>query len=428
MTPRTSFTLTGGSVLIDGALEAVDLVVEDGVIADIAASGGSRSPASHVDIVAIDDAIVAPGFIDTQCNGAVGHDLTADPQTLCTIARALPRWGVTSFLPTVITATETTRSAAISTLDEFASAPLPAPEPASTPSPSPSPSPSPAPASTPASASIPADPIGLHFEGPAISPDRLGTHDAALRSSVDLDEVDRWGASGRVRLVTLAPELAGADELIGRLRSAGITVALGHSDASAAQACDAFERGARGVTHLFNAMSSLGHREPGVVGAALDDDRIFAGLICDGIHVDPTVVRIAWKVLGPERTVLVTDGTAAMGMADGDYSIGPARISRRGNAVRNDDGTLAGSALTMLDAIENLIDITACPIAEALTAASPTPARYLGLTDRGAIDIGRRADLVVLRRRASESVVPDARPDRLEVVATYIEGVRAWKS
>ena len=414
MTPRTSFTLTGGSVLIDGALEAVDLVVEDGVIADIAASSGSRSPEHRDDIVPIDDAILAPGFIDTQCNGAVGHDLTADPHTLCTVARALPRWGVTTFLPTVITATEPTRSAAISTLDEFASAPLPAP--------------APAPASAPASASAPADPIGLHFEGPAISPDRLGTHDAALRSAVDLDEVDRWGASGRVRLVTLAPELAGADELIGRLRSAGITVALGHSDASAAQARDAFEQGARGVTHLFNAMSSLGHREPGVVGAALDDDRIFAGLICDGIHVDPTVVRIAWKVLGPERTVLVTDGTAAMGMADGDYSIGPTRISRRGNAVRNDDGTLAGSALTMLDAIENLIDITACPIAEALTAASPTPARYLGLTDRGAIEIGRRADLVVLRRRASESVVADARPDRLEIVATYIEGVRAWKS
>lgn len=381
----TGRRFVGGRCLIDGDLAPAEVAVRDGLIDRVVEPGSfDARDVDGDEVVECHGRIVAPGFIDTQCNGALGHDLTTDPTSLSTVAAALPRWGVTGFCPTVITAPRATRLAAIDA------------------------------AGVAATGTIGAAMLGLHLEGPAISPARHGIHPSGSISMPDSDEVRRWIDSGVVALVTLAPERYGAAELIELLAAAGVVVSIGHSDASAAIATDAVERGATAVTHLYNAMSPLHHREPGVVGVALTDARLTVGAICDGHHVAPAAIDVAWRCLG-DRLMLVTDASAALGAPDGDHRIGVTEIRSVDGAVTDHTGRLAGSALGMDAAVRNLVGYTAATIANALVAASAVPARLLGLDDRGAIEAGRRADLVVLS-------------ERLEPTATYVEGRLAWRS
>jgi N-acetylglucosamine-6-phosphate deacetylase len=236
--------------------------------------------------------------------------------------------------------------------------------------------------------------LGMHLEGPFLSPNRLGTHEASARRDPDLAMLDRLLAAGPVRLMTLAPELPGAEALIDRLLERGVSVSLGHTDANAAQANAAFDRGARSVTHLFNAMRPFLHRDPGIVGAALARDDVVVSIILDGIHLAPETSKTVWRA-ARGRMALVTDAITGAGVADGSYSLGNLDVHVHEGTVRGPDGVLAGSVLTMIEAVRNLHEL-GVPIEDAVGAATSTPARVLGDPQLGRLDVGLPADLVVL--------------------------------
>ena len=222
-----------------------------------------------------------------------------------------------------------------------------------------------------------------------------------------------WSPDAGVVMATIAPELAGATEVIAALASRGVVVSIGHTDGTAAEFAAGRAAGARYVTHLFNAMRPFAHRDPGPIGAALADDEIVVGIICDGVHVDPVAVRMAWRALGPHRLNLVTDAVAALG--DGRGRLGADDLTVGGGAVRNASGVLAGSVLSLDQAVRNLVAFTGCTVPDAIATVTSTPADLLGLADRGRLHVGCRADVTVLDRD-------------LRVVATIVGGEVAWRS
>jgi N-acetylglucosamine-6-phosphate deacetylase len=254
--------------------------------------------------------------------------------------------------------------------------------------------------------------LGFHLEGPALNRSRKGIHpEAEIRvpDRRDLAAIESFGDRGS-SVVTLAPEsVPGSmiDELIG----AGLRIAAGHSDASAEQIRQAVARGISGVTHLFNAMSQLSAREPGLVGAALEDDRLFGGIICDGIHVDPTGLRVAFRCKGRDRLMLVTDAMPLVGTNDRQFLLQGREITLHDGRLTGPDGTLAGAHLTMIEAVRNAVALIGIPLVDALVMASRTPASFLGLGSvLGRIAPGYRADLVAF-------------DPNFEVVGTWIGGV-----
>ena len=222
-----------------------------------------------------------------------------------------------------------------------------------------------------------------------------------------------WSSAAGVALVTMAPELPGAPDVIEVLASRGVLVSIGHTDCSAAEFATGRDAGARYVTHLFNAMRPFGHRDPGPIGAALADDTVVAGLICDGVHVDPVAVRMAWQALGPHRLSLVTDAVAALGADHG--RLGTDDVTVAGGEVRNATGVLAGSVLTLDQAVRNLVAYTGCAVPDAIATVTSTPADLLGRADRGRLTVGGRADITVL-------------DPGLRVLATIVGGEVAWRS
>jgi N-acetylglucosamine-6-phosphate deacetylase len=229
-----------------------------------------------------------------------------------------------------------------------------------------------------------------------INPQRAGAHRPEHIVAPALAIIESWSRRDGVVLVTLAPELDRSGEVIGELKRRGVTVAAGHTMATVTDALDGFVAGVSMVTHLFNAMAPLNHREPNLAGFALAERSLFAGIIVDGVHVHPTTVAVAWNALGPSRMVLVTDAVAAMGCPPGEFQLGERAIVSDGKSVRNSDGTLAGSVLTMDDAVRNLVIFTGCTAADAMTAASTTPADAIGDSTRGRLAPGQIADLVLL--------------------------------
>ena len=241
--------------------------------------------------------MIFPGLIDLQINGAYGHDFTSDPFSIWQVGARLPEQGVTGFLPTIITSAPERIKEALEAIHD-----------------------------RPAGY-VGAEPLGLHLEGPFLSTSRPGVHDPELFQSPSLDLIEGW--SSAVSMVTLAPELPGAESLAKALIAKGIVVSAGHSAANYDEALAGFKWGIEAVTHLFNAMEPFSHREPGLVGAAFDS-KVVAGIICDGVHVHPATVRAAWSLLGPNRLALVTDAIAATGLDDGSYHLG----SQRGTGLR----------------------------------------------------------------------------------------------
>jgi N-acetylglucosamine-6-phosphate deacetylase len=365
----TTVGFCNADVLVDGRFVAVDVVVEHGRIVGLPAREAHGAPGPVDEVVDLGGSLVAPGYVDLQCNGAARVDLTSEPHRIADVAAALPRFGITAFLPTVVTAPAEQRRAAIAAL----------------------------PAARATVGDDGASPLGLHFEGPLISPERLGAHPAAHVVHADGigGELDEWIRSGCVALVTLAPELDGMTEVIRRLHDGGVVVAAGHTTMSPADLAVAVDAGVRYVTHLYNAMRPFSHRDPGSVGAALTAD-VVAGLICDGLHVDPVAVDLAWRVLGPTRTSLVSDAVAALGEPSGTLRLGGLEVHHDESGVRTADGTLAGSSLPLDRGVRNLVAFTGCTLADAIATVTSTPADLLGLTDRGRIAVGARADLVVL--------------------------------
>jgi N-acetylglucosamine-6-phosphate deacetylase len=338
------------AALIGRELVPGDVEVVDGRIAAF----GLASSNGH--------GIASPGFVDLQVNGFGGVDLLgADADGFRRAGDALLETGVTAYLPTFITAPEEQLRAAI------AGVPLDAPGPRI---------------------------LGVHVEGPFLSPLRLGTHPPAFRRDPDVELLARLVDSGPVRLVTLAPELPGAEALVRLLLERGITVSCGHSDATSAEASAAFDRGVRTVTHLFNAMRPFRHRDPGIAGAALVRDNVVVQIILDGIHLAPDTMRLVWRAAAG-RVALVTDAMAGAGVSDGSYSLGGVDVVIRDGVARGPDGVLAGSALTMIEAVRNLHGL-GVPLADALDAATAVPARVLGPPAVGQLGIDLPADVVVL--------------------------------
>jgi N-acetylglucosamine-6-phosphate deacetylase len=330
-----------------------DVEVSDGRITGVglATPGGSGT--------------AVPGFVDLQVNGFGGVDfLDADSDGYRRAGEALLETGVTSYLPTLITSPEEQLLASMREVPVGAARPRV---------------------------------LGVHLEGPFLSPARLGAHMASWRRDPDLALLTRLLDGGPVRLMTVAPELPGAGELIDQLRTRGVSVSLGHSDATATQANEAFDRGVGTVTHLFNAMRPFRHRDPGIVGAALARDDVIVQIILDGIHLAPETATVIWRAAAG-RVALVTDAITAAGLSDGSFSFGDLDVSVHDGTVRGPDGVLAGSVLTMVEAVRNLHAL-GVPLADAVGAATAVPARVLGLPDLGRLAPGLPADVVILTDR-----------------------------
>jgi N-acetylglucosamine-6-phosphate deacetylase len=342
------------AALVDGRLLPGDVEVDDGVVRAVGVGAGN----GH-------GRIAAPGFVDLQVNGFAGVDFhAADLGGYRRAGEALLETGTTAFQPTFVTAPE------VDVVDALAAMPPDGCGPRV---------------------------LGAHLEGPFISPRRLGAHDAGAARAPDLALLRRLLDAGPVSQMTLAPELPGALALVDELVARGVTVSCGHSDATAAEAHLAFDRGARTVTHLFNAMRRAVPRDPGIAMAALSRPDVAVQAIVDGHHLATETVLVAWQAAAG-RFALVTDAMAAAGMGDGRFSLGGSEVRAENGVVTRDDGTLAGSTLTMIDAVRNLHAL-GVELEDALAAASEVPARIAGRDDLGRIRVGAPADLVVLDDR-----------------------------
>ena len=351
------------AALVDGALVPGDVEIIGGRVSGI----GLTSPNGH--------GIAAPGFVDLQVNGFAGIDfLSADAEGYRLAGEALLETGVTAYLPTFITSPEEQLLAALREVPRGGDGPRV---------------------------------LGAHLEGPFLSALRLGIHSADSRRNPDVDLLERLLDAGPVRLVTLAPELPGATKVIERLLRREIAVSCGHSDADAEQANRAFDLGVRSVTHLFNAMRPFHHRDPGIVGAALARPEVVIQLILDWVHVAPVTAAMVWQA-AQGRVALVTDSVAGAGLNDGAYRLGELDVEIRDGVARGPTGALAGSTLTMIDAVRNLHSL-GVPLEDAIGAATEVPARVLRLPATGRVGVGLPADLVVLS-------------DELEVERVLVEG------
>lgn len=369
-THPSELIVRGGTRLTGG--ESGPLIAVDGRIVEPAGDGLELQRGAPT--IDADGLVVAPGFIDLQINGGYGVDLTTEPGSMWELGRLLPRHGVTSFLPTIVSSPPEVADRALAALgnrpDHHQGA----------------------------------EPLGLHFEGPMLHPERVGAHDPEYLAAPDPELVGGWSRDNGVVLVTLAPELPGAVEVIRRLTADAVVVSAGHSTATASEALTGIDAGVSMVTHLFNAMSPLGHRAPGLAGVALADDRVAVGLIADGIHVDPVAVKLAWRAKGAGQIVLVTDAVAAQGLGPGRHCLGRREIVADTVSVRTEGGVLAGSVLTMDRAVANVVEFTGCTLAEAVAAASTNPADTIGATDRGNLRPGAVADIVLLESDGSVAV------------------------
>ncbi len=311
---------------------------------------------------------LVPGFIDLQVNGGFGMDFSTAPETIWLVGENLTRFGVTSFLPTIISSQSGTIRHAQAVLHQG-----------------------------PPSDYCGAAAVGLHLEGPYLNPEKCGAHDPANLSLPEAVDYEQWSPSSHVRLVTLAPELPGSLPAVRSLVRNGVLVSAGHSQANYAQAQAGFDAGIRYGTHLFNAMPAFNHRQPGLAGAILNDDRLTAGLIVDGIHIHPSMVQFAWKMLAARRTSLVSDAVAALGMPPGEYHLGRRSVYTDGSSIKLSDGRLAGSLISLDQALRNLISFTGCSLPEALSTVTQVPAGLLHLAPLlGRLAIGSKADLVLL--------------------------------
>lgn len=357
-----TFALVNGQVLTPRGFEAVDVVVDGERIVDV---GPGAAADRKIDL---EGGYLLPGFIDTQVNGGGGALFNDSPsvEAIATIGAAHRAYGTTGFLPTLISDDLATVAQAIAAVDAAIEAGVPGV-------------------------------LGIHIEGPFLNEERKGVHDASKFRTLDEASLKLLTSAKRGRtLVTLAPETTTPD-MIARLAAAGVTVAAGHTNATYELLQPALASGLTGFTHLFNAMSPLTSRAPGVVGAALEHQDSWCGIIADGRHIHPAVLRIAFAAKRRDRFMLVTDAMPSVGMADKRFTIQGRPIRVVDGVCVDENGTLAGSDLDMAGAVANAVRLAGLPLADAARMASANPAAFLGLGgDRGVIAAGARADLVVM--------------------------------
>jgi N-acetylglucosamine-6-phosphate deacetylase len=349
------------------------LLADDGVIVELSSRSHRELPAG-CRLMEFGDAILAPGFVDIHIHGGAGHDvMEADSAGLAAVGCLLARHGVSSYFPTTVTAP---LDKTLSALEGLADA---------------------IEAVTPETAGGQARPLGIHLEGPFISHIRRGVHPPENLLPPTIAAFERFwqAARGKIRMMTIAPELPEALEVITEATRRGVCVGIGHSDAQLGATRAAVAAGARHATHTFNAMRPLRHRDPGIIGEVLTDERISADIIADGIHLAPEIVRLFLLSKGQENTVLITDATAATDMPDGRYRLGTLEVEVK-NGMCTANGSLAGSVLTMDRAVRNIVEFGGWDLQHAIRAATLNPSRVTGLTGKGVLHAGASADLVVL--------------------------------
>jgi N-acetylglucosamine-6-phosphate deacetylase len=374
--------LNGRILLDDGLVDGYAVLLADGRIEGVVSTGDPRcDEAERIDL---GGDLLLPGFIDVQVNGGGGALFNDDPSvaTIRRIGEAHRRFGTTGFLPTLISDDREAIAAAVSAASEAIDAGVPGV-------------------------------LGVHIEGPCLNLRRRGTHDPAkLRDLEDADIAILAALRGGRTLVTLAPEMT-SSRTISRLREAGVIVCAGHTDASYAQMRQALADGVSGVTHLFNAMSPLASREPGVVGAALEDSDCWCGIIVDGQHVAPATLRVALAAKRHQRFLLVSDAMPSVGSSSNSFTLQGRRIEQVEGKLLDPDGVISGSALDMASAVRNACDLLGLSLPEAVRMASTQPAEFLGMQgETGSIRAGLRADLLQV-------------DEGLQVRRSWIGGVQA---
>ena len=368
--------LVSAARLWDGRqfLERPTVHIEDGRIVSLFSALAPRQSES----LDFPSSTLAPAFFDVHIHGAAGHDvMDATPEALHAIGNFLATKGTGAYLATTVTAPLDRTLRAVSGLAKLIKNP-----------------------ELTADDSMPfAKPLGIHLEGPFLSHEKCGVQPVEHMLPPDTATFDRIfeAAEGTVRLMTIAPELPGAIELIQHATQRGVRISLGHTNATAAEARNAIAAGAVSATHTFNAMRQLDHREPGILGTVLTTDSLYAELICDGIHVAPEMVRLWYRAKGARRGILVTDAMSAAGMPDGEYLLGGFAVQvANGRAAAR--GKLAGSVLTLDRALTNIMEYTSAPLAELLPMMTTNPAAMTGLS-AGSLTEGHSANLVALDER-----------------------------
>jgi N-acetylglucosamine-6-phosphate deacetylase len=375
--------VTGARVLTPGGEWSVGWIAVEGRRIAAMGQGKPRPGVGHrADVLDADGLVALPGFIDLHAHGAVGVDvMDADPEGLRRMARFYASHGVTAWLATTMTAARGDIEQALEAIRAVAG---PVDQGATV--------------------------LGAHLEGPYLSPARGGAQDESWIRVADRAEAASLLDSGVVRMLAVAPEVEGNRWLVGEAAERGLTVSAGHTDATYDQALRAVEDGVRHVTHVFNAMPALGHREPGMLGAALTVPELRCELVADNVHVHPAAMRLLAQAKGAGGVVLISDAVRATGLPDGAYTVGDRPAIHMDGAIRLADGTLAGSVLTLDRALHNLRAATGRPLADLWPAVSRNAAQAIGVDDaKGSLEPGKDADLVLL-------------DPALKVVVTVAEG------
>jgi N-acetylglucosamine-6-phosphate deacetylase len=351
------------------------ILIRDGVIEAIGPRSAISRPEGTAEIQAPDQ-IAVPGFLDVHIHGAGGHDvMEGTEEALRTVARTLAAHGTTSFVATTVTASPEAICAGAQGISRHIAQQHQSED-------------------LHAHAEI----LGVHFEGPFISPARRGVHPAEWLKLPSAELLQKFidSANGYAQILTIAPELLGAMPCIDAARKAGLVVGIGHTDATYEQARAAIARGAHHAVHVYNAMRPFSHRDSGVIGAVLTSPEVTAELIADGVHVDETAMRLLLQAKGPSGVILISDGISATGMPDGKYMLGTFEVTVAGGTCRNAEGKLAGSTLTLDRSLRNVVNL-GIPLADALRMLTLNPATLLGIEfKKGSLRTGADADIVLL--------------------------------
>lgn len=361
--------IKNGEAYIDGSFKQVNISIANGMITALDEATISKTEDEVVDVTGL---YVLPGLIDIHTHGCMGQDFcNGTEEALRTMAEYELSQGITSFCPTSMTYDEETLGKLFQTAATYVKKPI----------------------------SQAAEVIGINMEGPYIAKEKIGAQNPKYLQLPDVEAFKRLQekAKGLIRLVDIAPELEGATAFIKQLKDQ-VNISLAHTNADYATASQAFELGANHVTHLFNAMPGFAHREPGVIGAAADKDKIFVEMICDGVHLHPATVRAAYKLFGADRVVLISDSMEATGLPDGQYQLGGLPVTKTGNrAVNTGTATIAGSVTSLLDCLRWTVEVANIPLEKAIAGATINPARSIGMENNiGSLTVGKKADIIIL--------------------------------
>ena len=378
----TTLLHAGTAITPKGEIAGAGILFRDGVIEAVGPRSGMELPGGAEEVTATEWTAI-PGFVDVHIHGAGGHDvMEADETALSIITGKLAAFGTTSLLATTITASADETCRSVEGISKYISGQY---------------------QTNDARAEI----LGIHFEGPFLSKERRGVHPAEWLQLPSAELLQRFlhAASGNARILTIAPELLGAMPCIDAARSLGMVVSIGHTDATYEQARAAVAHGAHHATHVYNAMRPFTHRDPGVIGAVLTTPEVSAELIADGVHVDEIAMKILLQAKGPQRLILISDGTSATGMPDGKYMLGGLEVTVSSGVCRNAEGRLAGSTLTLDRALRNIIKL-GVPLSDAVRMLTLNPATLLGIEfKKGALRTGADADIVLLNESLEVSRV-----------------------